>query len=82
VEKILPYDPSLALPVCLAGARACPPEDCGSFAGYTDVLRVLHKAETPEDRQLREWVGSYDPEQFDLEAVNRRLQPRGARKSK
>lgn len=82
VEKILPYDPGMALPVCLAGARACPPEDCGSFPGYTNVLRVLQKAETQEDRELREWVGRYDPEHFDLDAVNRRLNPKTARKSK
>ncbi len=82
VEKILPYDLSVAPPVCLAGARACPPEDCGSFPGYARVLQVLRKAETAEDRGLLEWVGSYDPEHFDLEAVNRRLQPRTARKSK
>jgi hypothetical protein len=24
---------------------------------------------------LCEWVGAYDPERFDLEAINRRLQP-------
>lgn len=75
VERILPYDPSVALPVCLAGARACPPEDCGSFPGYTNLLRVLAKAETEEDRELREWAGGFDPEFFDLETVNRRLQP-------
>lgn len=82
VEKILPYNPSVALPVCLAGARACPPEDCGSFPGYAKVLQVLQKAETAEDRDLRKWVGRYDPDHFDLEAVNRRLQPRTAGKSK
>lgn len=82
VEKILPHDPSVALPVCLAGARACPPEDCGSFPGYEDVLRVLQKAETQEDRDLLEWLGSYDPEHFDLEAVNRRLRPQRAPKAK
>ena len=73
VEKILPYDPNVALPVCLAGARACPPEDCGSFPGYANVLQVLQKAKTQEDRDLLEWVGQYDPEHFDLKAVNRRL---------
>jgi hypothetical protein len=82
VEKILPYDPGMALPVCVAGARACPPEDCGSFPGYTNVLRVLKQAETPEDRDLRKWVGHYDPEHFDLEAVNGRLQPRSAKRSR
>lgn len=75
VEKILPYDPTVRLPVCLAGERACPPEDCGSFPGYADVLRVLAKAESEEDREFRKWVGTYDPESFDLETVNRWLQP-------
>jgi hypothetical protein len=42
VERIVPYDPSVALPVCLAGARACPPEDCGGFPGYANVLRALN----------------------------------------
>lgn len=74
VEKILPLDPKAVLPVCLAGERACPPEDCGSFPGYARVVRVLEKAENQEDRSLRAWVGSYDPEAFDLESVNRQLQ--------
>jgi hypothetical protein len=76
VEKILPYDPDTVLPVCLAGMRACPPEDCGSFPGYANVLRVLAHAATPDDHELREWVGPYDPEHFDLEAVNRQIKPR------
>ena len=41
VEKILPIDPQGTYPVCLAGARACPPEDCGSFPGYGDILEAL-----------------------------------------
>jgi hypothetical protein len=76
VEKILPHDPATVLPVCLDGARACPPEDCGSFPGYANVLRVLANAGTREDREFREWVGEYDPEHFNLEAVNRRIQPK------
>jgi hypothetical protein len=82
VEKLLPYDPSVALPVCLAGERACPPEDCGSFAGYANLLRALAKPATKEDRQLLECTGNYDPEKFDLEAVNRRLHPRRTGKSR
>ena len=74
VEKILSYDPNAVVPVCLAGERACPPEDSGGFPGYANVLRVLAKAETEEDREFRKWVGHYDPERFDLEAVNRQLQ--------
>lgn len=76
VEKILPYDPGVVLPVCLAGERACPPEDCGGFSGYENIIRALAKAETEEDRQLLEWLGAYDPERFDLEGVNRQIQPK------
>jgi hypothetical protein len=82
VEKILPYDPGMALPVCLAGARACPPEDCGSFPGYANVLRVLKQAKTPEDREFRKWVGEYNPELFNPEAINRQLQPKAKARTK
>jgi len=74
-EKILPIDPQAKYPVCLAGARACPPEDCGSFPGYFDILEALKAPKkTEEQEELLEWLGDgYDPEHFDLETVNRRL---------
>jgi len=77
-EKFLPLDPAAKYPVCLGGARACPPEDCGSFPGYMDILKALDaKKPTEEQKELIEWVGEgYDPERFDLDAVNRRLQGR------
>jgi hypothetical protein len=75
VEKMLPFDPQAKYPVCLDGARACPPEDCGSFPGYMDILEALKAPKkTAEQKELLEWVGDdYNPERFDLEAVNRRL---------
>jgi hypothetical protein len=76
VEKILPYDPAMYLPICLGGERACPPEDCGSFPGYAEILKAIATPQgkrTEDQKQLLEWAGPYDPEAFDLEAVNRRL---------
>ncbi|MEI6633896.1 MAG: plasmid pRiA4b ORF-3 family protein [Chlamydiota bacterium] len=75
VEKMLPIDLQAKYPACLAGARACPPEDCGSFPGYYDILEALKAPKkTEEQKELLEWlVGGYDPERFDLDAVNRRL---------
>lgn len=70
VERIEPYDGRRKLPVCLAGARACPPEDCGGVYGYMSVLRVLKEASTPDDRNFRQWVGEYDPQWFDVDEVN------------
>lgn len=74
-EKFLPLDPAAQYPVCLGGARACPPEDCGSFPGYMNILEALNaKKPTLDQKKLLEWVGEeYDPERFDLDAVNRRL---------
>ena len=68
----------MRLPVCLEGAQACPPEDCGGVPGYYDALEALKRASTPERRSLREWLGNYNPEHFDLQAINRRLQPDNA----
>lgn len=75
VEKIFPIDPQAKYPVCLDGARACPPEDCGSFPGYCDILEALRASNKTEEQQEQlEWLGDgYDPEQFDLKEANRRL---------
>jgi hypothetical protein len=75
VEKMLPFDPRAKYPACLDGARACPPEDCGSFPGYMGILEALKAPKkTEEQKELLEWLEEgYDPERFDLEAVNRRL---------
>lgn len=75
VEKVLPIDTQAKYPACLDGARACPPEDCGSFPGYSDILEAMKASKkTAEQKELLEWVGEdYDPEQFDLEAMNKRL---------
>jgi hypothetical protein len=37
-EKILPADPDLRSPVCLAGRNACPSEDVGGGTGYIEFL--------------------------------------------
>lgn len=74
LEHILPADPAVRYPVCLAGARACPPEDCGGAPGYAELLEALRDPQHEEHDELLEWVGgSFDPEAFDLAIVNRGL---------
>jgi len=73
LEKVLPLEPGQRYPVCLAGARACPPDDCGGPPGYYQLLEALKKPTTKANAQLLEWCGEWDPESFDVESVNRAI---------
>jgi hypothetical protein len=74
VEKILQPETGTHYPVCLAGKRACPPEDCGGVWGYADLLEAIRDPEHPEHDEWCEWVGDeFDPNEFDLEEVNHEL---------
>ncbi|MDO8683176.1 MAG: plasmid pRiA4b ORF-3 family protein [Armatimonadota bacterium] len=76
--KILAPEPGERYPVCMAGERSCPPEDCGGIWGYEHLLEVLSNPDDEEYDFLHEWVGPYfDPETFDLKLVNTEL-PRRA----
>lgn len=70
VQKILPAAGD-ATALCLDGARACPPEDCGGVWGYAKLLKALKNPKHPEHKSMREWIGrSIDPEAFDKAKVN------------
>jgi hypothetical protein len=59
---------------CIAGARACPPEDCGGVGGYYHLLEALADPEDEDHDMLLEWVGGrYNPEAFDMQRVDRAL---------
>jgi hypothetical protein len=74
VERIEPRLDSIPLPVCMAGKRACPPEDCGSISGYAEVVEAMTNQSHRRHKELLEWLGGpFDPEAFDLEAVNEAL---------
>jgi hypothetical protein len=74
LESILPSEAGVRYPVCLAGARACPPEDVGGIPGYEDFLEATRNPEHPEHREYLEWIGGrFDPEAFDAAEVNRKL---------
>ncbi len=75
VEKILAQKrPTTAFAECTGGARACPPEDCGGVFGYEELLDTLQHPKRKEYAELIEWLGgSFDPEAFDLDRVNKSL---------
>jgi hypothetical protein len=51
-------------PRCVAGARACPPEDCGGSGGYESLLEALANPRHPEHQALVSWSGNFKPERF------------------
>ena len=60
--------------ICVAGQRACPPEDCGGPWSYPDFLEAVSNPGHRRHEERLEWVGGeFDPEKFDLEAVNSEL---------
>jgi len=76
VEQVLPPERGVFYPRCIAGRRACPPEDCGGIWGYYDhFLPAIRDPSHPEYDEMREWIGrEFDPNAFDLEATNARVQ--------
>ena len=70
LEKVVSRDPSVGYPVCLAGRRACPPEDCGGTWGYEELLRKLADPSHPEHAEVLDWLGGpLGPAKFDPEDV-------------
>ncbi|OPZ73418.1 MAG: Plasmid pRiA4b ORF-3-like protein [bacterium ADurb.Bin478] len=73
VEKIIITD-SESHARCLAGKRACPPEDVGGVWGYKDFLKAIRDPNHEEHDSYLEWVGgSFDPELCDLAEINAAL---------
>jgi hypothetical protein len=75
VEKIVPAGPGDARrAACLAGARACPPEDCGGIPGYERLLKVIANPKHPEHGETLEWLGErFDPAAFDPARIDAAL---------
>jgi len=74
VEKGVDKQAGVHYPICIEGARACPPEDVGGIGGYAIFLKAIRNSRHAEHKQYLEWIGGhFDPEAFDLDAVNREL---------
>ncbi len=75
VERVVPADPGLGYPLCSGGKLHGPPDDCGGVGGYYDFLAAIGDPNHPEHDSLLEWIrGSFDPNEFSLEAVNAELE--------
>jgi len=83
VEKVEPAGPGEDRAVCLGGKRHGPPEDCGGSWGYVEFLEAIHDPRHEQHGEMLEWIGGgFNPEAFDLAAVNKRLATVKAPRSK
>lgn len=75
VEKILKDQDTEEHPICIAGKRASPPEDSGGAWGYEEMLEIQKDKSHPEyEERIVDWLGeNFDPEEFDIEGINKRL---------
>jgi hypothetical protein len=78
VEEVFTAEPGVVYPRCLAGRRACPPEDCGGIWGYQELLEILADPGHPEHSDRLEWLGlssahEFDPATVDLVDINQNL---------
>jgi len=70
IEKVLPLDKNKKYPICLDGARHCPPEDCGGTGGYDDLLDIIKNPKHEEYDSMMEWLGwDFDPEYFNRNEI-------------
>jgi hypothetical protein len=60
-------------PLCLEGGRACPPEDVGGVWGYIEFLEALADPKHEQHDEFLEWVGTFDPDQFDAKAATKAM---------
>jgi hypothetical protein len=84
VEQELTAEANVAYPVCVAGAGACPPEDCGGAWGHEHLREVLADPTSDEHQDMLAWLGldkagDFDPHRFDIDQANRALAAAAAR---
>ncbi|MBC8346187.1 MAG: plasmid pRiA4b ORF-3 family protein [Candidatus Marinimicrobia bacterium] len=74
LEKILPHDPELKIPVCLKGKMNCPPENCGGVWNYAKMLESLGKPKQNDYSWFFEFIENhFDPEYFNVNEINEML---------
>ncbi len=70
LEKIEPRAEGVSYPVCVAGERACPPEDCGGPHGYKEFLEIIMDPAHKQYEEMLNWAGGeFDPEHFDPQKI-------------
>lgn len=80
LEKILDYDDNINYPICTAGRRNGPIEDCGGIWGYSDIVYAIENKDFTELEHLFDdgefYYEDFDPSYFNKNEINDRLHRR------
>jgi hypothetical protein len=81
LEAVAPAIPGVAYPRLVEGARRGPPEDIGGPWGYREFLEAIADPKHEHHTELLErFGGSFDPQKFNIDAINRGLASLAPRK--
>ena len=73
VENCLHAQTGERYPVCVDGARACPPEDIGGACGYAEYLEAMADPTHEQHHECVLWRGPFDPAAFDPARVTKQM---------
>ncbi|WP_062111228.1 plasmid pRiA4b ORF-3 family protein [Collimonas pratensis] len=74
VENLQEAHPAWSGSLCVAGQRACPPEDVGGIYGYGEFVDAIADSKREQHVDMLRWVGgAFDPEGFDINSANLRI---------
>lgn len=70
LEKIIPVEEKQKYPKCIAGERACPPEDCGGIYGYQKLIDIMNDPKHEEYESMLDWLGEkLKPDLFNIKDI-------------
>ncbi|WP_245613977.1 plasmid pRiA4b ORF-3 family protein [Knoellia sinensis] len=74
LDSVVPLTPGNREPVCLGGARACPPEDVGGIHGYQEIAAWLRTGapanDVPEPFEDADHAHGWLPVDYDADAFD------------
>lgn len=73
LEKVAASERGVRYPLCLDGARACPPEDVGGVYSFVDFVEAIANPSHSQHDDFIEWHGPFDPTDFDAATATRRM---------
>jgi Plasmid pRiA4b ORF-3-like protein len=72
-EGFPPVDPKAKCPLCVEGARACPPEDCGGPWGFVGNLAAIADPKHEQHKEMLKWRRPFVSEAFDAKKAAREM---------